>query len=139
MNSIPVAEILVGVYLGLLAAIFPSFVAFLIGFVFKYFTTVTVPGLGVVALGGALAGVSGGLMGLMDPTLAESWTGITAVLVILMACLWAHSQGDKLGTETPRHLTLKTLRDTRLSTDIVDRVDSYGQVRIRSIGEYHRT
>ncbi len=135
MNSIPVAEILVGVYLGLLAAIFPSFVAFLIGFVFKYFTTVTVPGLGVVALGGALAGVSGGLMGLMDPTLAESWTGITAVLVILMACLWAHSQGDKLGTETPRHLTLKTLRDTRLSTDIVDRVDSYGQVRIRSIGD----
>lgn len=135
MSSIPVAEVLVGVYLGLLAAIFPSFVAFLIGFVFKYFTNVTVPGLGVVALGGALAGVSGGLMGLMDPTLAESWTGITAIMVILMSCLWAHSQGDKLGTATPRRLTLKTLRDTKLSTDIVDRVDSYGQIRIRAIGD----
>ncbi|MCU4754008.1 TrkA C-terminal domain-containing protein [Halobacteria archaeon AArc-curdl1] len=135
MSTIPVTEILVGIYLGLLAAIFPSFVAFLIGFVFKYFTSVTVPGLGVVALGGALAGVSGGLMGLIDPTLAESWTGITAVLVILMACLWAHSQGDKLGEATPRHLTLKTLREARLSTDIADRVDSFGQIRIRPIGE----
>lgn len=76
MAAIPVSEILVGVYLGLLAGIFPAFIAFAIGFGFKYFTPVTVPGLGVVALGGTLAGISGGLMGLMDPTLAESWTGI---------------------------------------------------------------
>jgi hypothetical protein len=66
MASIPLTEVLVGVYLGLLAGIFPSFIAFSIGFGFKYFTNVTVPGLGVVVLGGALAGVSGGLMGLMD-------------------------------------------------------------------------
>lgn len=134
MSPVPVTEILLGIYLGLLAAIFPSFIAFAIGFGFKYFTDVTVPGLGVVVLGGALAGVSGGLMGLMDPSLTQNWTGPTAVLVILMGCLWAHSQGDKLGAATPRRLTLKTLRDVKLSTDIVNRVDSYGQVRIRPIG-----
>lgn len=135
MVSIAATEVLVGVYLGLLAAIFPSFIAFSIGFGFKYFTTVTVPGLGVVVLGGALAGVSGGLMGLMDPNLAESWTGITAVLVILMSCLWAHSQGDKLGAATPRRMTLKNLRGMKLSADIAERVDSYGQLRIRPIGD----
>ncbi|MDF9744573.1 potassium channel family protein [Natrinema salsiterrestre] len=137
MTSIPVSEILVGVYLGLLAGIFPAFIAFSIGFGFKYFTNVTVPGLGVVVLGAGLAGISGGLMGLMDPALAESWTGIVAVLVVLMACLWAHSQGDKLGTATPRKLTLKSLRESKLSTDLAERVDSYGQIRIRPIGDVH--
>ncbi len=135
MTSAQVAEIFVGIYLGLLAGIFPAFIAFSIGFGFKYFTNVTVPGLGVVVLGGALAGVSGGLMGLVDPQLADSWTGITAVLVILMASLWAHGQGDKLGAATPRTLTLKSIRESRLSADLVERVDSYGQIRIRPVGE----
>ena len=129
------SEVLLGVYLGLLAGIFPAFIAFCIGFGFKYFTNVTVPGLGVVVLGGALAGISGGLMGLLDPQLAENWTGITAVLVILMASLWAHAQGDKLGAATPRRLTLKRLRESKLSTDLAERVDSYGQIRIRPLGE----
>lgn len=135
MVSVPGSEVLVGVYLGLIAALFPSFIAFSIGFVFKYFTDVTIPGLGVVALGGALAGVTGGLMGLADPQLASGWTGITAVLVILMGCLWAHSQGDKLAAATPRGLTLKSLRENRLSAEFTERIDSYGQVRIRPTGE----
>lgn len=134
MVSIILTEVLIGIYLGLLAGIFPAFIAFSLGFGFKYFTNVTVPGLGVVVLGGALAGISGGLMGLMDPQLAESWSGITAILVILMISLWAHSQGDKLGSETPRRLTLKRFREAKLSTDIADRVDSYGQIRIRPAG-----
>lgn len=137
MTAIPVSEILVGVYLGLLAGIFPAFIAFAIGFGFKYFTSITVPGLGVVALGGALAGVSGGLMGVLDPDLSESWTGIIAVLVILMACLWAHGQGDKLGGSIPRAITLKSIREAKLSADIAERVDSYGQIRLRPVGEVH--
>lgn len=129
------SEVLLGIYLGLLAGIIPAFIAFGIGFGFKYFTDVTVPGLGVVVLGGALAGISGGLMGLMDPELAQNWTGITAVLVILMAALWAHSQGDKLAAATPRKLTLRALRKNKLSVDLAERVDSYGQIRLRPIGE----
>ncbi|RQG95294.1 potassium channel family protein [Natrarchaeobius oligotrophus] len=137
MTSLLISEILVGVYLGLIAALFPSFITFSIGFGFKYFTNVTVPGLGVVALGGTLAGVTGGLMGLMDPQLAGSWTGIIAILVILMSCLWAHSQGDKLGEATPRRLTLKSLRENQLSAELAERVDSYGQIRIRPAGEIY--
>ncbi len=130
-----VSEILLGLYLGLLTGIFPAFIAFAIGFGFKYFTDITVPGLGVVVLGGALAGVSGGLMGLVEPQMTESWTGITAVLVILMVSLWAHGQGDKLGAATPRKLTLKYLRESRVSANLTDLVDSYGQLRIQPVGE----
>lgn len=134
MVAIPVNEIILGIYLGLLAGIFPGFVAFSLGFIFKYFTNVTIPGFGVVALSGGLAGVSGGLMGLLDPALGESWIGIVAVVVILMICLWAHSVGDTLGAETPRKLTIARLRENRLSADLVDRVDSYGQLRVRPVG-----
>lgn len=129
------SQILVGIYLGLLAGIFPAFIAFSIGFAFKYFTNVTVPGLGVVILGGALAGISGGLMGLIDPELSGNLTGITAILVILMASLWAHAQGDKLGAETPRKLTLRSLRQNKLTVDLAERVDTYGQIRLRPVGE----
>lgn len=137
MVTVQVSQILLGVYLGLLASLFPAFIAFAIGFGFKYFTNVTVPALGVVVLSGALAGVSGGLMGFVDPQLSESWTGITATAVILMASLWAHSQGDKLAVATPRGLTLKSLRESRLSADLVERIDTFGQVHIRPIGEIH--
>lgn len=134
---IPVNEIVLGVYLGLLAGIFPAFVAFSLGFGFKYFTSVTIPGLGVVALSGAIAGVSGGLMGLLEPQVAESFIGITAILVILMLCLWAHAIGDTLGAKTPRRLTLRNLKESRLSADLVERVDSYGQLRVRPVGDVH--
>ncbi|MDZ7849752.1 MAG: TrkA C-terminal domain-containing protein [Halodesulfurarchaeum sp.] len=134
MVAVQVSQILLGVYVGLLASLFPAFIAFAIGFGFKYFTNVTVPALGVVVLSGALAGVSGGLMGFVDPQLANSWTGITATAVILMASLWAHSQGDKLAVATPRGLTLKTLRESRLSVDLVERIDIFGQVHIRPLG-----
>lgn len=131
----PVSEILVGIYLGVLAGFFPALIAFAIGFGFRYFTDVTVPGLGVVVLGGALAGISGGLMGLVDPALAESWTGITAILVVLMLCLWAHSQGDKLAIATPRRLTLGSLKSARVSENLASLVDAYGQIKIRPFGE----
>ena len=129
------SELLLGIYLGLLAALFPALIAFSLGFTFKYVTDVSVPGLGVVVLGGALAGISGGLMGLIDPEIADNWAGITAIGVILMACLWAHSVGDKLAVATPRKLTLKTIRAHRLSTDVLDRVDALGRFRVTVDGE----
>ncbi len=127
-------EVVLGIYIGLLTGIFPAFVAFSFGFGFRYFTNVTVPGLGVVALAGALAGVSGGLLGILSPEIAESWIGITAVVVILMAALWAHAVGDALGAKTPRNLTIQRIKEHRLSADLVERVDSYGQIIVRPTG-----
>lgn len=135
MALVPLSEVFVGLYLGLLAGLFPAFIAFVLGFLFKYLTDVTVPGFGVVVLGGALAGISGGLLGLVDPSLSQGWTGIVAVIVILMLCLWAHAQGDKLAANTPRRLGLAALEGDRVSENLADIVDAYGQLRIRPIGE----
>jgi len=135
MVSAAIVDVVKGVYLGILAGLFPAVVAFALGFVFRYLTGVSIPGFGVVALAAGLAGISGGLMGLLDVNVAGSWAGITAILVILMLSLWAHSQGDKLGASVPWGLTLTGLRQAGLSEDLLERVDTYGQVRIRPLGE----
>ena len=134
MNGL-LSEILLGVYLGLLAALFPALIAFSLGFLFKYVTDVSIPGFAVVALGGALAGISGGLMGLIDPEIADNWAGVIAIGVILMACLWSHSVGDKLAVATPRKVTLQSIRSHKLSTDVLQKVDSLGRFRVTVDGE----
>lgn len=127
-------QVLFGLYLGVLTGIIPALVAWTMGFVFKYTTGFTVPGLGVVVLAAALAGVSGGLMGLLDPAVSSTWTGVTALLIVLMMALWAHGHGDKMGADFPKRITLRSIRERTLSSDVVDRVGRFGQVRIRVTG-----
>ena len=127
-------QVLLGIYLGVLTGIIPALIAWTLAFIFKYVTDVTVPGFGVVVLGAALAGISGGLMGLLDPAIADSWVGITALLVVLMMTLWAHNKGDQLGATFPRRITLAAIRERTLSTDVVERVGGFGQVRVRIVG-----
>ena len=57
--SLPV-EIVFGVYLGVITGIVPAPVAGTLGFVFKYVTDATIPGLGAVVLSLAIGGVNGG-------------------------------------------------------------------------------
>ncbi len=79
-----------------------------LGFLFKYVTGVTIPGLGVVVLSLAIAGANGGLMALNDPTIVGSGERfVVAIVVVLMLSLYAHSQGDKLGASVPRRLNLR--------------------------------
>lgn len=129
-----VVQIVIGIYLGVLTGIIPALVAMMLGFTFKYFTGFTVPGLGVVVLATALAGVSGGLMGLIDPAISNTLTGLTALLVVLMMALWAHGNGDKLGANFPKRITLQSIRERTLSADVIERVGTFGQVRIRISG-----
>ena len=128
-ESLPV-QLLIGVYVGVLTGVLPALVSWALGFSFKYITGVTIPGLAVVAVGAALAGVSGGLLGLLDPEIAETPVAVTAVLIVLMASLWAHDQGDKTAQQVPRRLTLATIRDRTLPTDLVERVGGFGEVSI---------
>jgi hypothetical protein len=137
MASIPV-EVFYGVYLGILLGIIPVLVAWTLGFVFKYITGVTVPGLGVVTLAALVAGASGGLLALGDPTLIASENRIRltiALMVVLMAALYAHAMGDRLGADLPRRVTLRALAERTLSADVVELVGSRGQVRVRVVGE----
>jgi len=138
MQSIPsnlLVEVLLGLYLGLLTGIVPAFVAGSLGFLVRYFTGVTLPGFGVVVLALSIASVQGGLLGLVEPTIAQSPRLLIAVLVVLMLALYAHNQGDKLGAELPRRLSFTRLRQRTLSADVVELVGSVGQVSVRPTGE----
>lgn len=137
MAALPV-EILYGIYLGVLAGIIPAVIAGGLGFIFKYFTDVTIPGFGVVVLALAIAGVNGGLLALNDQAVLNSEHNVAivvAIVVVLMITLYAHAQGDKLGAALPKRLTLKKLTDRTLSTDVVELVGGRGQVRITVAGE----
>ncbi|WP_435197012.1 TrkA C-terminal domain-containing protein [Natronomonas sp. EA1] len=137
MAPLPV-EILQGIYIGILTGIIPALVAWGLGFAFKYFTGVTIPGFGVVVLALAVAGVNGGLLALNDPTIRESATApvvVTAIIVVLMLSLYAHSKGDTMGANFPKRLSLKGLRDRTLSTDVVELIGGRNQVRITVTGE----
>ncbi|WP_440766257.1 potassium transporter TrkA [Natronorubrum sp. DTA7] len=132
--TLPV-EVLLGLYLGLLTGIVPAFVAGSLGFLVRYFTGVTLPGFGVVVLALSIASVQGGLLGLVEPTIAQSPRLLVAVLVVLMLALYAHNQGDKLGSELPRRLSFASLRQRTLSADVVELVGTMGQVTVRPAGE----
>ena len=135
--ALPV-EILFGIYLGILTGIIPALVAGVLGFVFKYVTGVTIPGLGVVVLALAIAGINGGLLALNDETIRSSDRApaiITAIIVVLMLSLYAHAQGDALGANAPKRVSFRKLRERTLSTDVVELVGGRGRVRVSVAGE----
>ena len=137
MAPLPV-EIMAGIYLGVLIGIIPALAAWGMGFLFKYFTGVTLPGFGVVVFAVALAGVNGGLLAILDPTItssANATTVIVALIVVLMMSLYAHSRGDTMGATFPRRLSLKGLRERTLSTDVIDFVGGRGEATIHVAGE----
>lgn len=130
-----VLEVLLGLYLGLLTGIVPALIAGGLGFLFKYLTGVTLPGLGVVVLAVAIAGVSGGLLGLIDPDIAQSPRLLVAVVVVMMLSLYSHAQGDRLGSELPRRFSFRELGHRTLSGEVVFNVGGIGRVRIAPVGE----
>jgi len=137
MASFPV-ELLFGIYLGILTGIIPGLVAWSLGFLFKYFTGVTIPGFGVVVLSVALAGVNGGLLALADPTITQSANAVTvttAILVVLMISLYAHSRGDQMGATFPKRLSLKQLRERTLAADVRGALAGRDEARVRVVGE----
>jgi hypothetical protein len=137
MATLPV-ELLYGLYLGVLVAIVPALVSWALGFVFRYLTGVTIPGFGVVGLAVTIAGAQGGLLALADPTITESVNQIRltiALLVVLMASLYAHSVGDRMAVDFPRKLSLRTLTERTLSTDVIELVGGRGQVRVTVAGD----
>lgn len=129
------ADLLFGLYVGLLTGIIPALVSGVLGFVFRYFTGVTLPGLGVVVLAVAIAGVNGGLLGLQDEQITQSPGLLIALVIVMMLALYAHSQGDKLGASLPRRFSLKQLRRQTLSADVVSVVGGIGQVTVTPAGE----
>lgn len=137
MAALPV-EVLLGIYLGLLVGIIPALIAWVMGFSFKYFTGVTLPGFGVTILAIGLAGVNGGLLALADKSIIQDPNGpriVTAIVIVAMMSMYAHSKGDLMGAEFPRRLSLRGLREKTLALDLADVIPDRGEVRVRVVGE----
>lgn len=137
MPSLP-AEILFGIYLGLLVGTIPALVAWGLGFTFKYITGVSVPGFGVMILAVALAGVNGGLLALADPAISTDPNApsiITAIVVVSMLALYAHSRGDAMAVDFPRRLSLEQLRNQTISRDLANLVSGGDEVKVSVVGE----
>lgn len=135
--SLPV-EVLRGLYLGILTGVLPALLAFGFGFGFRYVTGITIPAFAVVVLSLALAGVNGGLLALVDPTITQSANSValmTAVIVVLMLSLYTHSLGDALGQRVPHRISLRRLSARTVSTDVVELVGGFGQVAVEVVGE----
>jgi len=137
MASVP-AEILLGIYLGLLVGTLPALVSWGLGFGFRYLTGVTIPGFGVSILAIVLAGVNGWLLALADENVTQSPNAprlVTAILVVGTISMYAHSRGDRMAAEFPRRLSLSELRSRTLSRDFADLIHGGDEVRIRVVGE----
>lgn len=137
MASLP-AEILLGIYLGLLVGIIPSLVAWGVGFGFKYVTGVTLPGFAATVLAIGLAGVNGGLLALTDQQILTGPNPgriATAIFVVGILALYAHSKGDQMATDFPRRLTLSQLRSQTISHELADLVNGGNEVRIQVVGD----
>jgi Trk K+ transport system NAD-binding subunit len=132
--SLPV-ELLLGLYLGALTGVVPALVAWSLGFVFRYVTGVSLPGFAVVVLGVAIAGVQGGLLGLLEPPVVNSPIVVVGVIVVMLATQYAHAKGDAMGASFPRRIGLRRLREHRLSSDVIERVGRFGRVRVTVAGE----
>lgn len=133
MALLPV-EIVFGLYLGLVAGVVPTLLSGLVAFGFRYLTGVTVPGFGVATLAVAVAGINGGLLGLLDPSVSRSPRLVVALLVVLMLSFYAHSQGDRLGATLPRRAPFRSLGRRTLSADVIEMVEGQGKVTIRPTG-----
>lgn len=128
-------EVLLGLYLGALTGVVPALVAWTLGFVFRYVTGVPVPGFGVVVLCVAIAGVQGGLLGLLEPNVVQSPIVVIALVVVMLTSQYAHAKGDAMGATFPRRIGFRQLRENRLSSDVVERVGRFGRVHVRVTGD----
>lgn len=125
-------QLILGVYLGVVTGILPGVVAWSLGFVFRYFTKVTIPALGVMVVSVGLAGVQGGLLGLLD---VQGVTAVVALLVVMMISMYCHSQGDKMGAEFPHRVSIRSLKERTLPAEVVEKIGRFGRVRINVVGE----
>lgn len=137
MASFP-AEILLGIYLGLLVGIIPALLAWALGFGVKYVTGVTLPGPGVTLLAVALAGVNGWLLAMAGQSIVQDPTAsrlATAIVVVAALSLYSHSKGVRMAADFPRRLSLSGLRERKLSRECADIVSGGDEVRVHVVGE----
>jgi len=137
MASLP-ADVLLGLYLGVLAGTLPALAVWAASFGFTYREGLSLPQVHATALGVALAG----LFGLLLVTLGQSVAAAAGPVRLLVATLfaaglsaYAHSRGDRMAVEYPRRLPLGGFGRETIAADRADVVDDGTAVRVQVVGE----
>jgi hypothetical protein len=60
---------------------------------------------------------------------------VTAILVVAMLSMYAHSKGDQMATEMPQRPSLSSLRGQTLSRDLAEFLHGGDKVRVRVVGD----
>lgn len=129
-------SVALGLYVGVLTGVFTGFLAFLLAFGFKYVAGVKLSDRMALLIGLSIAGLQGGLLGLLkEPEQLRSPTVLSALLLVLMMTLFAHKKGTDLGEHLPRGVWARALWQRTLSSEAVERIGRFGQVRVRVSGE----
>lgn len=129
-------EIGLGLYVGVLTGTFTAFLAFTLSFGFRYVAGVKLSDRLGLMIGLGAAGLQGGFIGLIrDPEMLRSPTIAAALLAVMMITMYAHAKGKTLADALPRGSVTQVLWRRTLSSDAVERIGRFGQVRIHVQGE----
>lgn len=137
MASFP-AEVLLGIYLGLLVGTVPALCTWALGFGFRYALGVTLPEWGVAVGAVVLAVLNGAALAVLNVSLLQSPTApavVTAVLVVGALSVYTHDKGEAMAVEFPHRLSSSELRSDTLSMSDAELVEGGDEVRIRVVGE----
>ena len=136
MVSLPV-DVLLGFYLGALVGVVPALSVWAASFGFRYREGLSLPQVGAVGLGLAVAAANTFVLAVVgEPTFASAGPLrlSLAVLVVAAGSLYAHSKGDTAAGQFPQRLSLTDFGGQGISTDRAELVADGTEVRICVVG-----
>ncbi|WP_436902114.1 potassium channel family protein [Halovenus halobia] len=136
MVSLPV-DVLLGFYLGALVGVVPVLSVWAVSFAFRYREGLSLPRVGAVGLGLAVAAANGFVLAFVgEPVFASAGPlrfGL-AIVFVVAGSLYAHSKGDIAAGEFPQRLSLTDFGGQGVSTDRAELIDDGAEVRVRVVG-----
>lgn len=132
-----VEQVAMGIYIGILTGMFTALLVFGLAFTFHYMAGVAFPANMGLMIGLGSAGLQGGLFRLMrDPTMLQSPTIITALLIVLLITSYSQKRGQDLAKGIPPKSVLTSgLRRRTLAPDVVRQLGRFGQITVTVAGE----
>ena len=137
MASLP-ADVLLGLYLGVLAGTLPALLVWAASFGFTYREGLSLPQVHATVLGVALAGLVGWLLaGVGEGAVTSAGPVRLLVATIFVAGLsaYAHSKGDRMAAEYPRRLSFGGFGQETIASDQAQIVDDGDAVQVQVVGE----
>lgn len=129
-----VDAITLGMYVGVLTGVFTGFLSFLLAFGFQYVAGVKLSDRVGLFIGLGVVGLQGSRL-YRDPDFLRSPAILSALLVVMLLTLFAHQKGVDLGKRLPKGTLTRRLWKRTLSSDAIERIGRFGQVRVRITGE----